>query len=133
MTSNREASQRYAVELLELAKRDLVAFTVLLKSPEVDFSIVGFHAQQTVEKCMKAVLAHHGFSFPFTHDLNGLYLLLTDVPITMPFSNKDLKRLTPYAVSSRYDLERDEILDAEQSSVLVAQAMTWATAFIHSQ
>jgi HEPN domain-containing protein len=130
MTSHKETSQRYAVELLELAKRDEVAFRVLLKSPEVDFSIVGFHAQQTVEKCMKAVLSHHCITFPFTHDLNALYLLLIDVPCTMPFSNKDLKRLTPYAVSSRYDLERDEILDASQSSVLVAQAMTWASAFI---
>jgi HEPN domain-containing protein len=35
-------------------------------------SIVGFHAQQAVEKSLKAVLAVKGVDFPFTHDIEGL-------------------------------------------------------------
>ncbi|QUV79895.1 HEPN domain-containing protein [Chloracidobacterium thermophilum] len=41
---------------LRLADRDIKAFEVLKKEPEVHLSIVYFHAQQAVEKSLKAVL-----------------------------------------------------------------------------
>lgn len=34
--------------------------------------VVGFHAQQTVEKAVKAVLVLHGIAFPRSHDLDFL-------------------------------------------------------------
>ena len=130
MTSNKENSLRYARELVELAQRDEVAFQVLLKSSEVDFSIIGFHAQQAVEKLIKAVLTHHALDFPFTHDLVALHKLLVDAQIPNPFQETQLKRLSPYAVTSRYDLERDEILNESQARAMVIAAMTWASLII---
>ena len=133
MTSNKENSERYAKELVELAQRDEIAFQVLRKSSEVDFSIIGFHAQQAVEKLIKAVLTHHGLDFPFTHDLVALHKILVDAQIPNPFQIAEVKRLTPYAVTSRYDLERDEILDESQARDMVALAMTWASKIIFSK
>ena len=133
MTSNKENSERYARELIELAQRDEVAFQVLIKSSQVDFSIIGFHAQQAVEKLIKAVLTRHELAFPFTHDLVALHNILVDAQIPNPFQKAEIKRLTPYAVTSRYDLERDEILDETQAQAMVALAMTWATNIIRAK
>jgi len=42
---------------LKLADRDIKALDLLIHSREIDDETVGFHAQQAVEKCLKAVLA----------------------------------------------------------------------------
>ena len=52
-----------ARELLGLAEDDLVAARALLDVAAVSDAIVGFHAQQAVEKAFKAVLAEHGEIF----------------------------------------------------------------------
>ena len=54
-----------AQELLRLARDDYVAAEALLDVGAV--AIVGFHAQQAVEKALKAVLAEQAVSFPSTH------------------------------------------------------------------
>jgi HEPN domain-containing protein len=41
---------------LRLADRDIKAFEVLSKDPEVHHTVACFHAQQAVEKSLKAVL-----------------------------------------------------------------------------
>ena len=41
-------------------------------------AIVGFHAQQAVEKAFKAVLAMVGAEFPFTHNIALLMQLCED-------------------------------------------------------
>jgi HEPN domain-containing protein len=70
MISVEAARRNVAVDLLELANRDAVAMRALAKVPEVDFSIIGFHAQQCVEKALKAALAVKGITFPRTHNLD---------------------------------------------------------------
>lgn len=42
---------------LRLADRDIKAFDILRADPEAHLSIVCFHAQQAVEKSLKAVLS----------------------------------------------------------------------------
>jgi HEPN domain-containing protein len=61
-----------AEELLDLGRDDEAAARALLDVGSVSDAIVGFHAQQAVEKALKAVLASRGVEFPFTHDLSGL-------------------------------------------------------------
>lgn len=61
-----------AREYLAVADRDIEAFQVLAASPSVADTSVGFHAQQAVEKCLKAVLALHRVPFGRVHDIQAL-------------------------------------------------------------
>ena len=131
MSPKSEASRKIALELLVLAMRDAVAVYAFKKLPEIDFSIIGFHAQQSVEKCLKAMLAINEIEFPKTHELETLHALLVSSGIEVPVTREMLNRLTPYAVSSRYDLERDELLDELQASTLVTQIHEWANSLIN--
>jgi excisionase family DNA binding protein len=65
-----------ARDLLALADDDRAAAHALLDVGEVSNAIVGFHAQQAVEKAFKAVLASRRLDFPFTHNI-GLLNALT--------------------------------------------------------
>ena len=64
MTPQREEAERF----MRLARRDEAAFHALLNSATVDFSVACFHAQQAVEKTLKAVMFLHGLAFRRTHD-----------------------------------------------------------------
>ena len=48
-----------AHELMALAHRDFDVFYLLAQAAHIADESVGFHAQQVVEKCLKAVLACH--------------------------------------------------------------------------
>jgi HEPN domain-containing protein len=52
-----------ARELLGLAADDLTAARALVDVPAVSDAIVGFHAQQTAEKALKAALAASARAF----------------------------------------------------------------------
>ena len=69
-------------------------------NPEGFTSTICFHAQQTVEKYLKAFLALHDVDFPRTHDLD--YLLMECQKIDKDSFNVDLKSLTEFGVSVRY-------------------------------
>jgi HEPN domain-containing protein len=58
--------------LLEKATGDLAALRVLAADPNQADHVVGFHAQQAVEKSIKAVLASREVEIPMTHDLGHL-------------------------------------------------------------
>lgn len=62
-----------------------------------------FHAQQAVEKALKAYLAHHGISFPYTHNLAKLVELAGQVDERFSGLVSVVEPLTPYAVEARYD------------------------------
>ncbi|HEY5197241.1 MAG TPA: HEPN domain-containing protein [Solirubrobacteraceae bacterium] len=49
-----------ARQLLERADDDVAAARALLAVPDVSDFIIGFHAQQAVEKALKAVRDHAG-------------------------------------------------------------------------
>jgi len=46
--------------------------------------IVGFHAQQAIEKIIKAVLSHNQITYPRVNDLDRLLHLLKAEQITQP-------------------------------------------------
>ena len=58
-----------------------------------------FHAQQAVEKGLKALLIWHGIACPPRHDLG---LLLGLLPMEMATSQLPVAGLTVYAVDQRY-------------------------------
>lgn len=65
--------------------------------------IIGFHAQQAVEKAVKSVLTRQEVEFPRTHNLSMLIALLRRHGIAVPPDADDLAHLTPFGVALRYD------------------------------
>lgn len=63
-------------------------------------SSICFHAQQAVEKYLKAFLILHDIDFPRTHDVD--YLLLEARKIDVISFDFDFKSLTEFGVSVRY-------------------------------
>lgn len=64
-----------------------------------------FHAQQAVEKYLKALLALRERPIPRTHDLEELARLVGQLAPSPPLSELDLGELTGHGVESRYDVE----------------------------
>ena len=67
---------------------------------------VGFHAQQAVEKAMKAVLVLEGVAFPRTHDLEFLAARLRERRVDLPRELEHAQWLThgrpSFATTSRH-------------------------------
>lgn len=113
--------------LLDRARDDAEAVRATLDVERVTAAVVGFHAQQAVEKSLKAVLASIDVEFPFTHDVEGLIELCVssgcDVPALLVDSGG---LLTPYAVRHRYGAEPPSLVDRETARLLADAALTWA-------
>jgi HEPN domain-containing protein len=92
----------HAREMLTLAQRDFKALQGMLDAETFADEIFGFHAQQAVEKALKAWLTLVGVEYPRTHDLEELLELLEEraEPILGVFY--DLIDLTDFAVQFRY-------------------------------
>jgi HEPN domain-containing protein len=67
-----------------------------------NFDAVCFHAQQSVEKLMKALLIHLGVTPPRSHDLVTLNNLLEPACPSWSWAVEDLRALTRFAVDFRY-------------------------------
>jgi HEPN domain-containing protein len=115
-----------ARRFLVLADRDIRAFRKLSDDPEIDDEVVGFHAQQAVEKCLKAVLIKHRVEQRKTHDLQRLIDLLIQNNLPSPPLCEGIHTLGPFAVELRYDLMATEPLDREQAHTVVAAVRSWA-------
>ncbi|TKJ40077.1 DNA-binding protein [candidate division LCP-89 bacterium B3_LCP] len=91
------------------AKREAEA----LKSPNYDAAC--FHAQQCIEKLMKAALIKFSSTPPKTHDLYQLYILLEPLCVDFRPDIKDLRYLTRAAVDFRYPGESADREEAEEA------------------
>ena len=90
-------------EWVRCAEEDFdVAAALLRRRTRTAANSIGFHAQQCVEKYLKARLEEAGLNVPKTHDLVALLqLLLTVEPLWASFAPA-LRRLNDYAVKFRY-------------------------------
>jgi HEPN domain-containing protein len=129
-------SREYARGLLDKARGDSFALERLVDLPEAPLWILGFHAQQAVEKAMKAVLASRGIEYPSTHNLASLTTLLHDHGIALPPDSEQLPRLTPFGVAFRYDTEPvDEQrapLDRTWIKDSTGRTMVWAEQLLNA-
>ena len=101
--------KKYAKQLLELARKDLTALHGMLGDETTfDDAIFGFHAQQTVEKSLKALLSNKEVEFKKTHDLSELFAQIKERGNELPEEFSYLIELTDFAVEYRYDLMLDE-------------------------
>jgi HEPN domain-containing protein len=107
---------------VEKAENDLKNATHTLElGEEGPTDTVCFHAQQCVEKYLKALLVLRGIEFRRIHDIGALVALLPE-DLRPDLSVEEQEQLTDYAVTTRYPGDYDLIsLDEAQEAVEVAQ------------
>jgi HEPN domain-containing protein len=81
---------------------------------------VCFHAQQCVEKYLKALLVFKGIDFPKTHDLERLIALLP-ARVRPRLTPEEQGRLTEYATGARYPGWEEIPLAEARRAVAVAR------------
>ncbi|MBM4327501.1 MAG: HEPN domain-containing protein [Deltaproteobacteria bacterium] len=103
---------RQAEAVLGMAYKDFKALTGMMDTEVFDEEIFGFHAQQAIEKTLKAWLALLGKEYPLTHDISALLDLLRASGQDIE-DYWDLLEYNVYAVRFRYEslLIYDEPLD----------------------
>jgi HEPN domain-containing protein len=115
--------------LAQKAVEDATAVREFASNSEIADSIIGFHAQQAVEKWLKAVMAGRGLKRTRTHDVDRLLEILEKDGCELPPAGVRLDELTQYAVPLRYDQLLDaEPLDRDATVALVDEVGHWAEA-----
>lgn len=101
---------------IKKAERDLAASRTLGAAIDPSWDIVVFHAQQSAEKYLKALLVSRGIQPPKTHDLTKLLALCAERAIDLVAFTDDCAFLSPLAVLSRYPGDEPETAreDAER-------------------
>ena len=125
--------KEYASELIRIAESDLESANVLKSSAKGRAENVCFHAQQAMEKALKAALCALGRKVPLVHDLGALIAKLPDDD-TRPFGY-ELIVYNDYAAIRRYE-EGAEILTEKELKQALDQAkavLEWAKSLIKSQ
>jgi HEPN domain-containing protein len=85
-----------------MARKDLQAMRALGDPRIADVETFGFHAQQAVEKAVKAWLDLRGVLYPRIHDLDELLRLLRQHGAAVPEQFVGLCTLTDFGVAFRY-------------------------------
>ena len=77
-----------------------------------------FHAQQCIEKLMKALLAHHRTKPPLTHNLTHLAELVAPLDPTVSWPVEELRFLTRVGAGFRYPGESADREDATKAMAI---------------
>jgi HEPN domain-containing protein len=96
-----KSSMVVALEWAAKAENDPRSAAHLLKIKDCPTDTVCFHAQQCIEKYLKALLAAQGRDFRRTHDIGELTTLLP-ARLRPALDEKEQDRLTEYATVTRY-------------------------------
>jgi len=125
-----DRSREFARAMLNKARDDQRILVALSRAADCPPWGLGFHAQQSVEKALKAVLASRSIRYPRTHDLGLLLDLLREAGLSQPPGADELPLLTPFGVMHRYPGDDPEQLppglDVRSILKLVDQTVTWA-------
>ena len=89
-----------------------------------------FHAQQSAEKYMKALLISTKADFPKTHDLLLLNNLCSTNGILLEIDPRHLNTLTDYAVRARYPGNDPTAEDAKEAIELTKLVRSFARKFL---
>jgi HEPN domain-containing protein len=116
-----EAKRELVRQWLEKAEDDWRLSHRLAADSESYAEATAFHAQQAVEKYLKAFLTWHQVEFPKTHDIKRLLKLVSDCDPSLTQESSDAADLTAYAVEYRYPGEYPPVTMDE-----VAGAVTMA-------
>ncbi|RKU14438.1 DNA-binding protein [Candidatus Poribacteria bacterium] len=118
----------FVQQWLKKANLDLQAAKLLCAGELDDYFVSGFHAQQAVEKYIKAFLVRYQIEFPKTHDIRRLRQLVARQNATLAERLESADVLTPYGVDMRYP-EEFEVVSQKRAEQAVALA-EWVKAEI---
>ncbi len=135
MSSNVPASNAHADAarmLLEKAGGDVTVVQKLSDDMAVPDDVIGFHAQQAIEKSIKAVLTWHGIVYRRTHDLLEIAGICQDSGIEIPLNIEKLALLNPFAVEFRYGFaeEIEETLERRDARLIAEEGLAWANEIV---
>ncbi|MBF0518472.1 MAG: HEPN domain-containing protein [Nitrospirae bacterium] len=91
----------HAKSMLSLASYDLNALKGMLDPNVFAENIFGFHAQQSVEKTLKAWISALNGTYPHIHDIEELIIILKSMNCNVE-GMEDYVYFNPYAVQFRY-------------------------------
>lgn len=97
------------------AEGDLRAARLLLAADPPEPDAVAFHAQQAVEKYLKAYLVHLGVDPPRTHDLITLFDLIAPHDDRLEPLRESARPLSPLAVQVRYPFADATVEEAREA------------------
>jgi HEPN domain-containing protein len=128
----RRDSRELARVLLDKAAKDEAAVRVFAPEKKIADEVLGLHAQQAVEKSLKAVLAWNSVDYRLTHDIGYLIELLESGGIEVPDELSAADALTPWAAELRYEEPpASDRLDRNLAATAAGAAVTWASQLIH--
>jgi HEPN domain-containing protein len=122
-----QAVRELVVEWMRHARSDMVIAN-MVENEEIAPDIIAFHAQQAVEKALKALLIQHQHEFPHTHSIGMLLALCKESGYPLAEYLEDAATLSGYAVASRYPGEIEPINRQESKLAvdLANQVVFWA-------
>jgi len=112
--------------LLRLAAQDWEILRLIENAPSVELPGVCFHAQQCVEKSLKAVIALRGLIYERTHNLELLGDLLEQNGVVLPVDVDVFSLLNPCAVTYRYEDREMPFLEREDAMDIATTVLNWA-------
>ena len=94
-----------------------------------------FHAQQSAEKALKAVLLFKQIEFPLVHDLKTLVGLFQKSAVSFPPEILEVGSLTPYAAETRYPGHLEEVTpsDVDEAIHLAEFVCQWAAEILQNR
>lgn len=122
----------FAMLLLRKAGEDRAAVRALLDDESISDDVIGFHAQQAIEKAMKAVLVVHGVAFRRAHDLNYLLQVAEEGSVEVPDDVAATRWLSPWAAEFRYDEHEIVGFSRDESLQGAERAIEWARAVLEA-
>jgi len=131
MTARRDQIGQKVRQWVAYAEEDLrLARHALNLTTGCPYRLVAYHAQQCVEKYLKAYLVHRECDFPYTHNISLLLELCSELA-DWSKNLEDAERLTQYAITTRYpgeehEVTADETRQAIEIAASVKQAVTAA-------
>ena len=114
-----------AETLLGKAEEDLFVLRAFVTESRATDMVWGFHAQQTTEKSLKAWLAAHEVSYPFTHQLSDLFSLCQEHGFQLDEIYLELIDVTSFAMELRYGSMGPETDRLDRAHLLTLIGELW--------
>jgi len=130
----------------QLAVREIVAewmrhawsdmtIAKMVENDAIAPEIIAFHAQQAVEKALKALLIQRQVEFPRTHIIGVLLVFCKESGYKIEENLEEAATLSRYAIASRYPGETDPITrqEAKLAADLADQVINWVESQIEKK